>query len=215
MSKGEKTTQQSSQSAQTQYQRTPEEIQLDQLQLGQAQAFDPFQRQMNANAGNDINALLTGNSGANGAPQLQGFLGQAAAGISPGVTDTIVNQSLRDVNTQLAKSGAGTMLESGASQAIGARTAADIRTQAEQFNINNWLQMLNLGVGGQASVQQPIGQSNNALGGRLAGLAGSTSSGNFSGSTIGMNPFLKSFQQSAGQTLGSPKFSAGPFGFGA
>ncbi len=216
MAKGEKTTTQGSQSQQTQYTPTAEETQFNQLQLGQAQAFDPYQRQMNVNAANDINALLTGNSGINGNPTLPGFLGQAAAGISPEVTQNIVNQSLRDVNGQLAKSGAGTMLESGASQAIGARTAADIRTQAEQFNINNWLQMLNLGVGGQAQVQQPIGQSNAQLGSRLAGLAGSSTSGTSSGSTIGANPFLSSFQRSLGTTLGAPFIGSGRgnFGFG-
>lgn len=195
----EKTQQNTQQSASTQYQPTAEETQLNQLQLGQAQAFDPTQRQLNQNAGNDINALLTGQA-------LPGYLQSLPYGIDENATNTIVNQSLRDVNTQLAKSGAGTMLESGASQAIGARTAADVRSQAAQFNLQNLMQLLNIGVGGQAQVQQPITANNGQLGGRLAGLAGSTSTGNSNQTTIGMNPFLKSFSQSAGQSLGKGVF---------
>lgn len=192
---GEKQTTQSSQNQTQTVAATPEQTQLNQLQLGQAQAFDPTQRQLNQNAGNDINSLLTGS-------QLPGFLQTLPGGIDENATNTIVNQSLRDVNTQLAKSGAGTMMESGASQAIGARTAADTRSQAAQFNLQNLLQLLNIGVGGQAQVQQPISAVTGQLGTRLAGLNSYSSSGNSSGSTIGMNPFLKSFQSQAGSTMG-------------
>lgn len=201
-----KTTQQASTNQTQTAQATPEQTALNQLQLGQAQAFDPTQRQLNQNAGNAINDLLTGQA-------LPGYLQSLPGGIDENATNTIVNQSLKDVNSQLAKSGAGTFMESGASQAIGARTAADTRSQAAQFNLQNLLQLLNIGVGGQAQVQQPITASNSQLGSRLAGLNSYSSTGNSNQTTIGMNPFLKSFQQSAGKTLGGASFSAGPFGF--
>lgn len=204
----EKTTQSTQSNATQTATATPEQTALNQLQLGQAQAADPMQRQINQSGMTAINQLLTGQP-------LPGYLQSLPGGIDENATNTIVNQSLRDVNTQLAKSGAGTMMESGASQAIGARTAADTRSQAAQFNLQNLLQLLNIGVGGQASVQQPVSSVTSQLGGRLAGLNSYNSTGNSSQTTMGMNPFLKSFQQSAGKTLGSPSFSAGPFGFGS
>lgn len=183
---------------------TAEQTALNQIQLGQAQAADPQQRQINQSGMSAINNLLTGQP-------LPGYLGQLPGGIDENATNTIVNQSLKDVNAQLAKSGAGTMMESGASQAIGARSAADTRSQAAQFNLQNLLQLLNIGVGGQASVQQPISASNSQLGTRLAGLNSYNSTGSSNSTTIGMNPFMKSFQTSLGSSLGSGKF--GNMGF--
>lgn len=166
---------------------TPEERQLNQLQLEQARAFDPQQRQMNQNAGNLVNQLLTGQS-------LPGYLNTLPGGISPDVTQHIVDQSLRDLYPQFQSSG---ILDSGVAASIAGRTAGDIRASAEQFNIQNLQQLLNLAVGGQAQVQQPMLQTTSQLGGRLAGLRSSTST------VTAMNPFLKSFQQSAGQGLGN------------
>lgn len=178
---------------------TPEQTELNKLQLGQAQAFDPLQRQLNQSGGTAINNLLTGQP-------LPGYLQSLPGGIDENATNTIVNQSLKDVNAQLAKSGAGTFMESGASQAIGARTAADTRSQAAQFNLQNLLQLLNIGVGGQAQVQAPITASNSQLGSRLAGLNAYNTTGTSNSTTMGMNPFLKSFSQSAGTSLGKGIF---------
>lgn len=202
--KGEKTTQSTQSNATQTVQPTAEQTQLNQLQLSQAQAADPMQRQVNQSGLTAINNLLTGQP-------LPGYLQSLPGGIDENATKTIVDQSLRDVNTQLAKSGAGTMMESGASQAIGARAAADTRSQAAQFNLQNLLQLLNIGVGGQASVQQPISAVTGQLGSRLAGLNSYSSTGNSSQTTIGMNPFVKSFSTSLGQGLGSgiSKFTFG------
>jgi hypothetical protein len=177
---------------------TPEERQLNQLQLEQAKAFDPQQRQMNQNAGNLVNQLLTGQS-------LPGYLNTLPGGISPEVTQHIVDQSLRDLYPQFQSSG---ILDSGVAASIAGRTSGDIRASAEQFNIQNLQQLLNLAVGGQAQVQQPMLQTTSQLGSRLAGLRSSTST------VTAMNPFLKSFQESAGKTLGSPKVNAAWGGFG-
>ena len=63
--------------------------------------------------------------------------------------------------------------------------------------------MLNLGVGGQAQIQSPLLQQSGQLGSQLAGLRSTTQT------QTSMNPFLKSFQTSLGNTLGSPTFGFG------
>lgn len=176
------------QSSATQYTPTEEEKQLNQLQLGQAQAFDPIQRQLNTNGGNLINNLLTGQA-------LPGYLNSLPGGIDAGVTQGIVDDSLKDLYPQFQSNG---ILDSGVAAQIAGRTSADIRQNAAQFNLQNLQQLLNIGVGGQASVQSSSLNNSGQVGQRLAGLRNSTTSG----STIGMNPFLKSFQTGFGNKLG-------------
>lgn len=203
----EKTVVQNDQTATQTKTASPEQQAIDKLDLERRQAQQGSLLQNDQYGLNLSNAFLQGKD-------LPGYFQQLPYGISPGVTNNLVNQSLSDLNVQLAKSGAGTMLESGASQAIGARTAGDIRQSAEQFNLGQLLNLLNLSIGAPAQIQQPMNTAANTFSGRLAGLQGSTYSGQSTNTTLGMNPFLKSFQQSAGQTLGGPKFSTGPFSFG-
>lgn len=193
----DKTTTKSEQKSQA----TPEEIALNRLQLEQAQAFDPQQRMMNENAGTLVNRLLTGQS-------LPGYLNTLPGGISPDVTQTIVDQSLRDLYPQFQSSG---ILDSGVAASIAGRTAGDIRASAEQFNIQNLQQLLNLAVGGQAQVQQPMLNTTSQLGNRLAGLRSTSGTSTVSA----MNPFMKSFQTSFGQGLGSAASSGVTAGLGA
>lgn len=192
-----------------QYTPTPEEVELNKLNLAQAKEFDPQQRQINRQAGDVVSNLLTGNT-----EGLPGFLRTLARGVDPSVTQGLVDQSLRDVNTQLAASGAGTFLESGPAQSIGARTAGDIRLASEESNLNRLLNLLNIGVGGQAQIQQPILATSANLGSRLAGLRSMSGTSTGTQTSYGMNPFIKSFQSAAGTTFGSPNFMAGPVGFG-
>lgn len=203
---GDKQTQQGSSNSTQTVTASPEQRQLNQLQLEQAQAFDPMQRQLNSNAANFINSLFTGNIAGLGS-----ILGQAAAGSSGQALDDNVALGLKDVNGQLAKSGAGTFMESGASQAAGVRAATGMRQDAKQFDIGSILNLANLAVGGQAQIQQPINASSQALGQRLSGLNSYSGSSNSSSSTIGMNPFLKSFQTTAGNGAGG---AASGFGGG-
>ena len=79
----------------------------------------------------------------------------------------------------------------------------DSARSGQAFNIGNLLNLLNLAVGGQAQVQQPILATSQMLGGRLAGLRTVTQSGMTDSTQKSMNPFLKSFQQSAGTGLGN------------
>lgn len=146
--------------------------------------------------------------------QLPGYLQGLPGGISPEVTQSIVDKSLRDIKPSFQQGG---ILDSGVAASIGARTAADIRNQSEQFNIQNLSQLLNLALGGQAQVQQPIIGQAGMLGQRLAGLTSTNTQGTTMGTSKGMNPFLRSFQESAGRTLGSPNFGFGssrPSGIG-
>jgi len=166
---------------------TPMEKKTNELQFNQMQEFDPIQRQLNANGGNLVNQLLLGQS-------LPGYLNTLPGGISPDVTQHIVDQSLKDLYPQFQSSG---ILDSGVAASIAGRTSGDIRASAEQFNIQNLQQLLNLAVGGQAQVQQPMLNTTGQLGQRLSGLRSSTST------VTAMNPFLKSFQQSLGQNLGN------------
>lgn len=159
----------------------------------------------------DQASLALGNAFMRG-QELPGYFKNLPYGISPEVTTGIVDSSLRDLNTQLRKSGAGTFLESGAAQSIGARTAGEIRQNAEQFNLGQLLNLLNLSIGAPAQIQQPINQNASIFSSRLAGLRGNTTTGSGSATSYGMNPFLKSFQTSAGSSLGSGVFGAMKFG---
>lgn len=122
-----------------------------------------------------------------------GFVGPGTGlygGIDPWVTQNIVNQSLADVAGQ---ANLGGMLDSGVRAAISGRVSGDIRTQAEMFNIQNRMNLLGMGLGGATD-----------LGGRLAGLRGTM----VMGTTKSPNPFVTSFQQTLGQTLGKVAVAA-------
>ena len=141
---------------------------------------------------------------------LPGYLKDLPYGISPDVTQGLVDQSLRDIQPYFQQGG---LLDSGTKASVMGRTAGDIRRTSAEFNLGNLQQLLNLAVGGQAQVQQPILAQSQALGSRLAGLTSWNQTGNTTNITKSMNPFLKSFQTSLGQTLGSPSFKSGGFGF--
>lgn len=195
--------QQGSTNSSTQYTPTAEETAFNKIQLGQAQEYDPYQREINKNSANFINSLFTGNYSGLGA-----IFEPLARGTNEDVVSGMTSSSLRDLNAQLKKSGAGSFLESGASQSIGARTAGDIRQNAQQFDIGTILNLANLAVGGSAQVQQPALNITSQLGQRLAGLRGVTQNGSstMNQSSYGQNPFLKSFSQSAGSSLGAGGF---------
>lgn len=160
------------QTSSTSYTPTAEQTELDKLQLEQARATQAGQIQMQQSGLALGNQLLNGQA-------LPGYLGRLPGGISEDVTQGIVNSALRDIQPQMQRSG---LLDSGVNASVSARTSGDIRTQAEQFNLQNLMQLLNLGVGGQAQIQAPIQSNASMLGARLAGLAGSTTSGKFDSS---------------------------------
>lgn len=198
----ERTVVQTSSNQSAQYTATPEEQELNRLQLAQAREFDPIQRELNLRGGNLVNNLLAGQP-------LPGYLGGLPGGISEDVTSQIVRDSIRDLQGSFQSAG---LLDSGVNAAISARTAADIRTQSAQFNLQNLQQLLNIAVGGQAQVQTPQISQSGILSQRLAGLRGFSGTTTGNQTTIGMNPFMKSFQQGLGQSLGGGSFGALKFG---
>lgn len=199
-------TRQSTESQSTQTttpQPTAEERELNQLQLGREKFLDPQIRQVQSQGLDLINQLLQGRN------DLPGFLGGLPGGISPDVTNQIVQDSLRDIQPQFQSMG---LLNSGVNAAISARVAADVRRASEEFNIGNKLNLLNLGIGGQAQVQQPILGFSSMLSQRLQGLRPVTQTGQQSGSqTTRYSFFTSPFTQAIGQGLGQ---SAGTRLFG-
>ena len=181
---------------------TAEETALNKLTLERMQATQPGMIQAQQQGLGLINQLLTGQ-------QLPGYLGTLPGGLS---SEAIGHQASR----MAGQYGAGFqnlgIADSGVAYRETARGIAnELLMPSEQFNLQNLMQLLNIGVGGQAQVQQPILAQSGQLGASLAGLRSVTQTGTTSQTTTSMNPFLKSFQTSLGQTFGSPKFGL-PFG---
>lgn len=185
---GEKTTQQSS----TQNIQTPEEKALQQQQLQNNAFMMPYAQKNYAALADNIYAILTG-----GNPMAQGI-----GGIDESQTQSMVNQSLKDIYPQFQGSG---IIDSGIAAQLSNNTAAGVRNQNAQFNVSAAQNLFNLASGGQSNLQGQYQGNTNSLFNQLAGLQQK----NYSGSTIGMNPFLKSFQNSAGSKFGNAAATAG------
>lgn len=147
---------------------TAEETELNRLQLEQMRAIQPGAIGIQQKAFDLGQLLLTGQP-------LPGYLGALPGGISPDVTQNIVNQSLRDLAVQ--SQAMGLPVESGTYQSIAGRTTGDIRMASEEFNLGQLLNLLNLAVGGQAQIQAPTISTAGTLGQRLAGLRTVTTTG--------------------------------------
>ncbi len=161
---GRETTRTETQQQQT-IQASPEETELNRLRLEREKALDPSILGAQQQGLDLLTALLSG--GTQG--ELPGFLAGLAGGISPEVTQDLVNRSLGDVRAGLQGGG---LLDSGVRQELEARTSADIRTQSSQFNLQNLQQLLNLGLGNQAQTfASPLGFGHQ-LSQSLAGLRG-------------------------------------------
>lgn len=187
---GEKTTTQSSQTATA----SPEEKQLQQQQISMNNFMQPFAQSNYAALSGNINSILTGQT-----PQAQGI-----GGISDAQNQSMVNQSVRSVLPQFQSAG---ILDSGIAIQGGIRAAQDISNANAQFNTSAAQNLFNLASGGQSNLQGQFQGNTNSLFGQMQGLRTT----NQSGSTIGMNPFLKSFQTSLGQGLGSIPGKIGQF----
>lgn len=183
---------------------TAEEKRLNQLEIERIEATQPGQISAQQSGLNLINQLLTGTE------PLPGFFEELSQGISPDVTDEIVQESLRDLYPQFQASG---ILDSGVAASIAGRTAGDIRRASEEFNIGNRFNLLNLALSGQAQVQQPLLAQSQILSGRLAGLRPVNTQGTTTQTISQPNPFLQSFQTSLGKTLGSPGLNFGGMSF--
>ncbi len=197
---GSKSSGQSSGSSQQTTTVTPtaEETELNRLRLEREKKLDPSILKAQQQGLDLSSILLTGGRNAS----LPGFLADLPGGISSDVTQDIVNRSLGDVRAGLQTGG---LLDSGVRKELEARTAADIRTQSAQFNLQNLQQLLNLAVGGQAApLQSPLGFGS-VLSQSLAGLRSTNTSGNFNQRTQTVNPFLtgSNIMQGIGTGIGA------------
>ena len=161
----------SQQSSTTTPKPTAEETELNRLQLEREKFLDPQIRETQSSGLSLANQLLRGEE------DLPGFLSTIPGGISPEITSSIVQESLRDIRPSFQQSG---LLDSGVRASIEARTAGDIRRASEEFNIGARQNLLNLALSGQAQVQNPILGFSGQLGSRLAGLRTVTQTGSSS-----------------------------------
>ena len=179
---GEKTQTQQSQTATM----SPEERQLLQQQISNNNFMMPFAQQNYADLSRNISAILQGNQ-----PMAKGI-----NGVDDAQTQNMASAAVRDVLPQFQSAG---ILDSGIALQGATRAAADVRNQNAQFNVSAAQNLFNLASGGQSNLQSQYQSNTNNLTNQLAGLR----TVNSSGSTIGMNPFLKSLQTSTGNSIGS------------
>ena len=201
----EKQTTEGTSSSNTRTQATAEEIELNKLLLERTKAGQGGMISAQQQGLSLVNALLAGGS-------LPGYLGALQQGITPdviGQQGAMMAQKYGPGFQNLGISDSGTAFK---------ETARGISNEllypAQQFNIGNWQNLLNLALSGQAQVQQPMMAQTGILSSNLQGLRSTSTTGATSSTVTSMNPFLKSFQTSLGSTLGAPKFGAGPFSFG-
>lgn len=189
---GEKTTTSNSQTATA----TPEERALMRQQIDMNNFMNPFARQNYADLSSNVQSVLEGKT-----PMAKGI-----GGIDESQTQNMASAAVRDVLPQFQSAG---ILDSGTAFQGATRAASDIRNQNAQFNVSAAQNLFNLAAGGQSNLQGQYQSNTSNLTNQLAGLR----TINSSGSTIGMNPFLKSFEQSAGKFVGSAgNFSWSPAG---
>jgi len=165
MGKGGGGSQQSSGTTVQERQPTAEETRLNQLDVQLREATNPMMMEMQKSGLSLGNMLLQGNT------PLPGWMSGIEKGISPEITQGIVDESLRDVDTRMAGQG---LMDSGTRASVSARTSGDIRRASEEYNIGNKLNMLNLALTGQAQVQSPILGFSSNLGQRLSTLGPTT-----------------------------------------
>lgn len=173
---------------------TPEQTQMNQLQLQQYKDLLPQSTAMQQQGFNTGTALLSGQN-------LPGYLNTIPGGIDQKTQDSIVQESLRQIAPQFQQGG---ILNSGAAASIASRTAGDIYRNSAQFNVQNLQQLLNLAVGGQAIPQATNLANTNNLSSSLSGLRSFNTTGSGTQTQLGQNPFLNSFQSTAGTAFGNP-----------
>lgn len=176
---------------------TPQETTLMNQQISNNSFMQPIAQQNFQDLSSNIQAILTG-----GTPAAQGV-----GGITDSQTQSMVNQSLRDIMPQFQTSG---VLNSGEAAQVANLTAAQTRNSNAQFNVSAAQNLFNLAAGGQSNLQGQTQASTDNLTSELAGLRSVSSSGS---STT--NPFLQSFYTSMGQGLGQNIMGTSPNGSAA
>lgn len=174
----------------------PQETTLLNQEISNNQFMQPIAQKSYSDLSDNIQAILEGKQ-----PAAVGV-----GGITEDQTQSMVNQSLRDIMPQFQTSG---ILNSGEAAQVANLTAAQTRNANAQFNVSAAQNLFNLASGGQSNLQGQQQASTNTLTNELAGLRTTTGS-----QSVSSNPFLNSFYNSLGKTLGSPKAQVGPFTLG-
>lgn len=172
------TTQQQAQASTTVYTPSPQEQEMQDIQLQQYKEISPFQTETQKAAYGFINQLLAGSNA------LPGFFGAIGQGISPQMTSDIARKSVEDILPSFQKSG---ILDSGVAASVAGRVAGDVRRQTAEYNIGNKLALLNLALSGSTQIQQPSLAQQGMLNQSLAGLrsVSTTGTGSMTGATTG------------------------------
>ena len=207
----EKTTNETQQQQSQTYTPTAEEKELNQLSLAQSKELMPYETDMAKQVYGLLGNILGGGAGL---PQEYASL---FGGISP---DAMGKEATRLTQSGLVAGQSMGIQDSGVlEKSIASDIAGNLVYPTEQYNQNMRSNLLNMALGYGGQQQQLTQQGTSSLSGALAGLR--SMSGTMSGTqTItSMNPFLKSFQQSAGSSLGQTvtggrSFSFGPFSIG-
>lgn len=182
---------------------TAEETEMNRLLLNRQKATDPLQTQTQLSGLSLVNSLLQGQIPTSP-------LYQSISGVSP---EGIASQATKLTRESLPGFQGSGLAESGVMQReISRQLANDLLYPAEQFNVGARQNMLNLALTGQAQVQSPVQANTNTLASSLAGLRSYNQSGTSQVTTLSTNPFMKSFQQGAGSSLGGGKFGNWSFG---
>jgi hypothetical protein len=157
----------STQSGTTTQERQPtaEETRLNQLDVQLREATNPMMMEMQKSGLSLGNMLLTGNT------PMPGWMAGIEKGISPEVTQGIVDQSLRDVDTRMAGQG---LMDSGTRASVSARTSGDIRNAAAEYNQTNKLNLINMALSGLTGTGGVISNFSANAGQRLSTLGQQT-----------------------------------------
>ena len=122
----------------------------------------------NGSAMSLINSILAGDSSQAGA------WGNLIGGIDE---NTITQMSQKAVSDLLPSFQSSGILDSGVAASIAGRTAGDIRLNAAEYNQTNKLNLLNLALSGQTSLQNANTNQYSVLANQLAGLRKITQTG--------------------------------------
>lgn len=181
----DKTTQSSNQTATA----TPEEQEYNKMLLARQKMLEPYLQEASQAGLEQTTNLITGQG-------LTGAYGNLMEGMSEEAISRTIKNAIGDVAPGFQASG---VYDSGMRAEAETELSADMRAEAEQYNQNLLFQLLSLGLTGSANAVATNQSAANQLSTNLAGLR--TISG--STTTKAMNPFLKSFQQSYGEGMGT------------
>jgi hypothetical protein len=181
----------------TQATPTPAELEMQNVQLQQFKDIAPQQTDYYKSAYNLSNLLL-------GGQELPGSFKSIFGGLDENAIGTQAANYAQKSMPGMQSLG---ILDSGESlRSISKGIANEVMFPAKEYNSNLLLNLLNLATGQASQGTSQFQGGTNTLAQSLAGLRSINQQGTTT--TYSMNPFLKSFQQSAGTSLGNGSFGS-------